>query len=237
MPTLTTVMADLKSRAAEKTRAIYIRHGAPPDRTLGVSVADMKLIVKTIRKQQALACELYATGIFDAMYLAGLVANGAQLTPKQLQSWAEAAAGMPMIFEYTVPWVALESPNPAAVAIDWIKSKKEHIAAAGWCTYSGLIATTPDTQLNLAEIEALLKSIPARITTAPNRVRSTMNAFVIAVGTYVAPLLKQANAVAKQLGTVAVDVGDTACEIPIATDRIAKAHASGRTAKRKTMRC
>ena len=58
------------------------------------------------------------------------------------------------------------------------------------------------------------------------------------LGTYVAPLLKQANAVAKQLGAVAVDVGDTACEIPLATERIAKAHASGRAGvKRKTMRC
>jgi 3-methyladenine DNA glycosylase AlkD len=237
MPTLAPVMADLKSKASEKTRATYIRHGAPPDLTLGVSVADMKLIVKTIKKQQTLACELYATGIFDAMYLAGMVADGAQLTPAQLQSWAEGAAGMPMIFEYTVPWVALESPSPSALAAKWIASKKEHIAAAGWCTYSGLVATAPDAELDLPAIEALLKSIPAKINSAPNRVRSTMNSFVIAAGTYVAPLLKQATAVAKQLGAVAVDVGDTACEIPVASDRIAKAHASGRTAKRKTMRC
>jgi DNA alkylation repair enzyme len=124
MPTLASVMADLKSKASEKTRAIYIRHGAPPDRTLGVSVADMKLIVKTIKKQQALACELYATGIFDAMYLAGLVADGSQLTPKQLHAWAAEAAGMPMIFEYTVPWVALDRANPAAIALEWIAFKK-----------------------------------------------------------------------------------------------------------------
>lgn len=237
MPTLAAVMADLKSKASEKTRATYIRHGAPPDRTLGVSVADMKLIAKAIKKQQALACEIYASGIFDAMYLAGMVADGSQLTPKQLQSWAESAAAMPMIYEYTVPWVALESADPAAVATKWIDSKKEHIAAAGWCTLTGLVATTPDAKLDIRALEALLKSIPARINSAPNRARSTMNSFVIAAGTYVTPLLKQATAVAKQLGAVAVDVGDTACEIPVASDRIAKNLAAGRTAKRKTMRC
>ena len=238
MPTLSTVMADLKSKASEKTRATYIRHGAPADRTLGVSVADMKLIAKTLKKQQALACEIYDTGTFDAMYLAGMVADGALLTRKQLQAWDDAAADMPMISEYTVPWVALESSDPRAVAMEWIKSKKERVAAAGWCTYSGILATTPDDKLDLVEIETLLKSIPAKIGAAPNRVRYTMNNFIISVGTYVMPLLKQANAIAKQVGNVSVDVGDTACEVPLATERIAKTHASGRAgAKRKTIRC
>ena len=239
MPILANVMADRKSRASEKTRATYIRHGAPPHKTLGVSTADMKLVAKTIKKQQILACELYATGIFEAMYLAGMVADGAQLTPKQLQFWADTAVNMPMISEYTVQWVALESPNPAATALEWIKSKKEHVAAAGWRTYTGLLATRPDETLNLSEIEALLKSIPARIEAAPDRVRYTMNGFVIAVGTYVAPLLKQAQAIAKQLGTVHVNVGDTACEVPVSSAFIAKAHAAGgrATAKRKTVRC
>ena len=238
MPTLTTVMADLKSKASEKFRATYIRHGAPPERTLGVSTADLKLIAKTIRKQQALACELYDTGIFEAMYLAGIVADGAQLTKKQLQGWADAAVSMSMVSEYTVPWVAAESADRRALAMEWIKSKKEHVAAAGWCTYSGIVATSPDSELDLPEIEALLKSIPGRIEAAPNRARYTMNGFVIAVGTYVAPLLKQAAAIAKQIGEVSVNVGDTACKVPMATEYIAKIQTAGRpAAKRKTMRC
>jgi 3-methyladenine DNA glycosylase AlkD len=230
-------MAELKSKAAEKTRAIYIRHGAPPDRTLGVSVADMKAIAKTIRKQQALACELYATNIFDAMYLAGIVADGRQLTPAELQAWADAAAGMPMIFEHTVPWVALESPDPAAIASKWIASSKENIAAAGWRTWSGIVTTIPEAALDLSAINALLKSIPNRIASAPNRVRASMNTFIITVGIYVDPLHEQAVAIAEQLGQVQVDVGDTACEIPLATAYIARTRAAGRTAKRKTIRC
>lgn len=237
MHDLAAVLAELKAKASEKTKATYLRHGAPRDRTLGVSVADLKLIAKTIRKQQSLACELFATGTFDAMYLAGLVADGAQLTRKQLQTWASAAADAPMIAEYTVPWVTLESAFAHDLAIEWINAKKEHLAAVGWCTYSGIVATTPDDDLDLAEIEALLDNIPARIAKAPNRVRLTMNAFVIAVGTYVEPLFKHANATAKKLGAVTVDMGDTACEVPLAVERIARAHASGRTAKRKTIRC
>ena len=238
MQTVTSVMDTLKSKASEKTRSTYVRHGAPADQTLGVSVADMKLIAKTIRKKQSLACELYETGIFEAMYLAGMVADGAQLTKSQLQSWADAAAHMSMISEYTVPWVTLENADARSLAMKWIKSKKEHVAAAGWCTYSGIVATSPDESLDLREIEALLESIPSKIASAPNRARYTMNGFVISVGIYVVPLSKQAETIAKQIGNVSVDVGDTACQVPVAADYIAKAHDSGRASvKRKTIRC
>jgi 3-methyladenine DNA glycosylase AlkD len=237
MPTLASVMAELQAKASTQTLKTYLRHGAPVGKTLGVSTAEMKLIAKSIKKQQTLALELYTTGIFDAMYLAGMVADGAKMTEAQLDAWAEAAPA-PMISEHTVPWVAVESARPVGLAMRWIASGQENIATSGWCTYSGIVATTPDTKLDLAEIDGLLEDIPARIKTAPNRVRYTMNGFVISVGGYVPPLLQKATAVAKQLGKVAVDVGNTACEVPIATDYIAKMHARGNAGvKRKTIRC
>jgi 3-methyladenine DNA glycosylase AlkD len=238
MPDLASVMAELQAKASAKTRAIYLRHGAPPTRTLGVSNADMKLIAKSIKRQQALAAELYETGIFDAMYLAGMVLDGKLLSSAQLQAWAEAAAGMPMVFEYTIPWLAVENPAAGVLANTWIESPKEHLGAAGWCTWSGIVTTTADDRLDLAVVRSLLEGIPGRIGGAANRVRATMNSFVIACGTYVAPLLPVAEATAQKLGVVAVDVGDTACEIPLATERIGSAQASGRAGtKRKTIRC
>jgi 3-methyladenine DNA glycosylase AlkD len=238
MSTLTSIMADLKKRGSEKTRSIYIRHGAPADHTLGVSIAHLKTIAKTIKGQQSLACQLYETGVFEAMYLAGIVADGAQLTKKQLQTWAESAAHMPMVSEYTIPWLAVENPHARDLSISWIASKKENIAASGWSTYSGLVSTMPDDALDLAEIEDLLNTIVKGIGKAQNRVRYTMNGFVIAVGAYVAPLNKQARQAAHQIGKVSVDVGETACTIPIAADYIAKIGASGREGKkRKTIRC
>jgi 3-methyladenine DNA glycosylase AlkD len=238
MATAQSILRNLAAKGSEKTRNTYERHGIPRDRACGVSVADLKTIAKTIRGQQDLALALYATGMMEAMYLAGMVANGSKMTPQQLQSWAEGAAGMPMIAEYTVPWVAVEHPAARVHAAKWIASKQEQIAAAGWCTWSGLAATQPDDALDMAEIEALLLSIPGRIGSAKNRVRYTMNNFVIAAGTYVKPLLPQAKKVAKQLGAVEVDVGDTACKIPLAGESIAKAEETGRIGKKKkTIRC
>jgi len=238
MPTVTSVMADLKKKGSEKTRKMYARHGMATEHMFGVSMADLKLIAKTIKGQLDLACELYETGYLDAMYLAGMVADGAQMSEKQLNVWAEGAAGMQMISEYTVPWVAVENAQGRELALRWIKSKKEHVASSGWCTYAGLIATKADEDLDLAEIEALLGTVVRGIKSAQNRVRYTMNGFVIAVGSYVKPLLKQAKAAAQQIGVVSVDMGDTACEVRLASAQIEKIQASGRAGqKRKTIRC
>jgi 3-methyladenine DNA glycosylase AlkD len=238
VPTLPSILADLKSRASEKTRATYIRHGMAPDRVLGVSVADLKTIAKTVKDQQTLALDLYTTGLMEPMYLAGIVAAGAKMTAEQLQSWAEGASGLPMIAEHTVSWVTVESPHARTLAHRWIASTDDQIASSGWCTWSGLVATQPDAALDLAELEQLLTAIPSQIRTAKNRTRYTMNNFVISVGTYVLPLHVQAKAIAGKLGNVSVDVGDTACKVPVATDYIAKIESMNRVGqKRKTIRC
>ena len=238
MPTLTSILAELKNRGTEKARTIYARHGMEAERCFGVSVADLKLIAKTIKGQQALAMELYETGKMEAMYLAGMVASGSKMSEEQLHAWAEGSSGMQMIAEYTVPWVAVEHPRGRELALKWMASKKDYIAASGWCTYSGLVTTVPDEKLELAEIEGLLGDVVKRIHKAQNRERHTMNNFVIAVGSCVAPLSKQAKAAARQIGIVTVDMGDTACQVPLATATIEKAEAAGKAGqKRKTIRC
>ncbi len=238
MPTLKSVMDELKAKGSEKTRKTYIRHGAPSEHVFGVNIADLKVIAKTIKGQQALALQLYETGNMDTMYLAGMLVDGAQMTKKQLQTWVEGAAGIPMISEYTIPWVTVESPYARELALAWIDSKKEHVTASGWNTYGGLLATKPDDALDLAEIEELLNTVIQEIGKAKHRVRYCMNLFVISVGSYIKPLLKQAKATAQQIGTLSVDRDDTDCKVPLATAYIAKIEAAGRIGKkRKTMRC
>jgi len=238
MSSVTSIMVELKKKGSEKTRKMYARHGMASANLFGVSMADLKVIAKSIKGQQALACELYATGNLDAMYLAGMVADGSQMSKKQLNEWAEGAANLQMISEYTVPWVAVENPDARELAMQWIMSKKEHVASSGWCTYSGILATKADDSLDFAEIERLLGMVVKEIKSAPNRVRHTMNGFVIAVGSYVKPLLKQAKDASRLIGVVSVDMGDTACKVPPATAYIEKAEATGRVGKkRKTIRC
>ena len=236
MTSVSQVLKSLKAKGNAQARQTFARHGAT-GHFYGVRVADLKTIAKTIRGDQELALALYETGNYDAMYLAGIVADGAQMTKKDLESWAR-KADWSMISEYTVPWVASENPHGRALALKWIDQKKEHVAAAGWNTYAGLVTTTPDDELDLPEIEGLLKRIESEIDGAQNRVKYCMNGFVIAVGAYVAPLAKKAKATAKKLGKVDVDMGGTACKVPVALETIAKVEGSGRGGKkRKTIRC
>src|SRR5260370_32743025 len=100
-------MADLKKKGSEQTRKIYARHGMVGKPMFGVSVADLKVIAKTIKGQQGLACELYGTGNLEAMYLAGMGADGSQMTKEQLSGWAEGAAGVHIIFIFPVSGVVV----------------------------------------------------------------------------------------------------------------------------------
>jgi len=232
------VLKELQSKGKESARKTYARHGMSEDRTLGVSTADMKAVAKSIKGQQELALELYATGKMEAMYIAGMVASGKQMTAAQLQKWAEQSEGLTMIYEYTVPWVAVEHPEGRKLALKWMDSDEEHVAAAGWRTYAGLVTTIPDEQLDLAEVEGLLQRVVREIHGAKNQVRGRMNGFVISVGTFVLPLHDKALDAARKMGVVEVDMGDTACEVPSAAAHIAKAEAAGKLGqKKKTIRC
>ncbi len=144
MTTVATIMSELKKKGKEQTRKIYARHGMNPERVYGVSVADLKVIAKTIKGQQDLACELYETGNMDAMYLAGMVADGSRLSKAQLNKWAKSASDLQMIAEYTVPWLAVENAMARELALEWMDSKDAQIAASGWCSYSGLLSIKPD---------------------------------------------------------------------------------------------
>ena len=142
-----------------------------------------------------------------------------------------------MISEYTVPWLTVENPQARTLALEWMKSKKEHIAAAGWCTYGGLLALKPDDELDLAEVESLLNTVVKQIHNAPNRVRHTMNIFVISVGGYVKPLLTQAKAAARQIGAVTVDMGETACKVPLTRWRTSRRWRPWAGSARSARRC
>jgi 3-methyladenine DNA glycosylase AlkD len=237
-PQAAAVLAELKSKGTEKTRITYARHGHALERTLGVNVADLKLVAKKLKGQQATAYELYDTGFMEAMYLAGMVADGAKMTEAQLHAWARGADGLSMISEHTVPWVTVEHAKGRELAMEWIGSSREFLAASGWCTYSGLLATVPDERLDLAETRALLKAIVTKIHSAQNREKLMMNSFVISIGIYVEPLSGEARAAAREIGPVSVDMGDTDCKVSLALAYIEKAEAAGKLGKkRKTIRC
>lgn len=171
------------------------------------------------------------------MYLAGLIADDERMSKQDLRRWVEGAYWS-MLSHYTVPWVAAGSPHGREMALKWIESKKESIAAAGWATLGGIVAIKPDDELDLDEIKEFLARVEKTIHDQPDEVRYMMNGFVIAVGCYVKPLSETALKTAERIGKVSVDMGDMACQVPHAPDYIRKAKPRGAIGeKRKTVKC
>ena len=229
------IVAELKKYANAQTKKTWMTHGAK-EPCLGVKVEDMKKIQKRVKMDYQLALDLYDTGIADAMYLAGLIADDAKMTKKDLQKWIEGAS-WGMVAEYTVPWVASGSPHGKELAAKWIESKDEAIASAGWGTYSSMVAIKEDADLDLAEIKSLLQRVANSIHQQPNRVKYVMNGFVIAVACFVKPLHKLAVETANGIGKVAVDLVGS-CKIPFAPEHIKKFQARSPIGKkRKSPKC
>lgn len=229
------ILEELRNAADESTKRTLLRHGAT-EPVFGVKVQELKKIQKRLKRDHDLALELYATGNSDAMYLASLICEPAQMTKADLQRWVKAARWS--MLEGAVAWAAAESRFGWELGLQWIKSPKEKIAATGWATLSSLVAIKPDSELDIDELRRLLLSVAHSIEQAAGPVAYAMNGFVIAVGSYVAELTETAKAVSRQIGQVSVDMGDTACKVPNALEYIDKVAALGRIGKkRKTAYC
>lgn len=230
------VLNELKAMGSESTKKTLLNHGAR-EPFYGVKIGDMKPIVKREKGNQALAMELYKSGISDAMYMAGLIADGAKMTKAELQQWVK-AAHWGMISEYTVPWVTVESQYAEELADEWIESDSELIASAGWATWAGIVSTKKNTELNLLHIVQLIKRVEQNVHVSQNRVKYCMNNFIVCVGAYVKDLHPEAMAAAKRMGIIQVDMGGTACKVPDASSYIMKAVERGSLEKKKkTMKC
>jgi 3-methyladenine DNA glycosylase AlkD len=230
------IVKQLKPLGLPGYKKTLMNHGIK-EPFFGVKIEELKKFQKRIKKDYQLALDLYDTGIYDAMYLAGLIADDLKMTKKDLQRWVE-NANCAMLCGYTVAWVAAESHHGWDIAHEWIDSSKESIAAAGWSTLCSLVAIKDDAELDIPGLKKLLQRVERTIHQEPNRVRYVMNSFVIALGSYVPALTDAALKAAAKIGKVSVDVGDTECKVPDAATYIKKVQARGVIGKkRKTAKC
>lgn len=235
--TATEILEALRPLGRDSYKGVLVRNHGVREPCFGVAISELKKFQRRIKKDYQLALDLYDTGNYDAMYLAGLIADDARMTPANLQHWAEGAYGGSLPGT-TVPSVAAGSPHGRAMALVWIESPKPTLAAAGWATWSCLVPVKADAELDLAELRRLLARVRKTIGKAEGWVRYQMNAFVIAVGCYVAPLSEEALEIGEAIGPLDVDLGPNDCQIPFAPDYIRKVRDRGTLGKkRKSAKC
>lgn len=101
------ILSELKALGADSYKRVLLKHGVQ-EPCYGTKISDMQKIVKRVKKDYRLALELYDSGVYDAMYLAGLIADDAQMTKKDLKGWLS-KANCRSLCSWTVPWVAAGS--------------------------------------------------------------------------------------------------------------------------------
>ncbi len=233
--TASEILSALKKLGNEGTARVLRNHGAH-EPCLGVRIGDMKPLQKQLKRNYAISLELYDSGIYDAMYLAGLIAEPERMTKKDLTRWVKTASKP--IASYVVGPIAAGSPAGWTQALAWIKSKKEIENIAGWATLSTVASIRPDAELDLDEYQRLLEEVERNIHSARDAVRYQMNSFVISVGCYISSLTEAATKVGHRIGALSVDMGNTDCDVPFSPEYIQKVRERGRIGKkRKSAMC
>jgi 3-methyladenine DNA glycosylase AlkD len=236
MATAQEILEELRPLGSAGYKKVLFNHGIQ-EPCFGVKISDLQVIRKRIKKDYRLALDLYATGNYDAMYLAGLIADDERMTKADLNRWVQSPNARALTGS-AIAWVAAGSPDGWELALEWIDSAVEQTAAAGWGTLSSIVSIRADEDLDLAALKNLLKRAGREISKAPDLVRYQMNGFVIAVGSHVAPLTEAAIETAEKIGRVTADLGNNACETPFAPDYIRKVQQRGSVGKkRKSAKC
>ncbi|MFY9233640.1 MAG: DNA alkylation repair protein [Fimbriimonadaceae bacterium] len=230
------ILSEIEPLGTEGYRRVLRNHGVTGP-LFGVKIEELKKYEKAIKKNHRLALDLFDTGVYDAIYLAGLIADESKMTKDDLRGWLSNATS-DAVAEFAVAWVAAEGPHGWDLALEWIDSADEKAQVVGWGTLSSLVSLRPDAELDIPALWGLLQRVSATIHSQPNKVRYKMNGFVIALGSFVSELTDEALRAGEEIGKVEVDMGKTACKVPFAPDYIRKVASMGRVGKkRKSCRC
>lgn len=230
------IIDELKSLGTERTKKNYMGNGAQ-EPVFGVSISAMKPLFKKLKYNHSLAEQLYGTGIYDAMYLAGMISEPKKMTEEDFDRWIKEAYFY-MISDYIVAVTLAETDIAFTVADKWIDSGKELIMSAGWSCYEWLLGTRKDNEFDREKLLIMLNRVRDTIHSQPKRTKYSMNNFIKAVGISYLPLHEEAKKIAEEIGEVEVFNGKTLCKINDTTEYIQNAIDKGRIGfKRKNLRC
>lgn len=229
------VMAELEALGKERLKKMYLSNGAR-EPLFGVATGAMKPMAKKIKINQPLAEQLYATGNYDAMYFAGIIADPKAMTAADYNRWMDEAYFY-MLSDYVVAVTLAEADIAQDVADQWIASGEELRMSAGWSCYCWLLGSRPDREFPESKISAMLEHVEKTIHESPDRTKSAMNNFMYTAAISYLPLHDKAIETAKAVGQVEMK-RDNKSKFLNASENIRKEVERGKLGfKRKYVRC
>ncbi|MBB3111998.1 3-methyladenine DNA glycosylase AlkD [Paenibacillus phyllosphaerae] len=230
------VMQELEALGKERLKKMYMSNGAH-EPVFGVATGEMKPLFRKIKINQPLAEELYATGNYDAMYFAGIIADPKAMTAADYDRWMDGAYFY-MLSDYVVAVTLAEADIAQEVADTWIASGDELRMSGGWSCYCWLLGNRKDHEFSEEKLAGMLETVKSSIHEAPRRAQIAMNNFIYTVAVSYVPLHERAVGIAKEVGPIELKKDKGKSSFLNAMETIQKAIDKNQIGfKRKHVRC
>jgi hypothetical protein len=229
------IMQELAALGKDSLKKRYRGNGAK-EPLFGVATGAMKPLAKRVGKNQLAAEELYATGNYDAMYFAGIIAEPDSMNEDDYNRWIQSAYFY-MLSDYVVAVTLSEAKIAKATADKWLDSSRELTASGGWSCWAWLIGWKPDAEFELDSMQKLLRRAREDIVAHAGRARIAIRNFMIAAGVSYKPLHGEALTAGKDIDGLALEYDDTKCFSGIAQAISAEAEKGRIGFKRRNVRC
>ena len=148
------------------------RFGINPEGRLGLSVPAMRRIAKTLGHDHVLALQLWDTGIPDARIVAGMVAEPAKLTSRQMDAWAKGFSSWDVCDQVCASAFAA-SPLAWRKVQAWARRRDEFVRRAAFSLLAALVVH--DKRADDAQFVVALALIEAASDDERNFVKKAVN--------------------------------------------------------------
>jgi 3-methyladenine DNA glycosylase AlkD len=171
-PSADAILAELKALGSQENRAGMARFGINTTRAYGVSMVAMRPLARRLRRNHALAQDLWKSGMHEARILAALIDDPKKVTPQQMDRWAAAFDSWDLCDQACMKLFA-KTPFVEEKVRQWAKDEREFVRRAAFALIAGYTVhakTAPD-----AEFLAFLPLIDRSATDPRNFVRKAVN--------------------------------------------------------------
>lgn len=188
------ILTQLKLMGNEKVFARNVKNGAGKNQ-FGVQLGDIRKLATKIKKDHALALELWKTENSDARLLATMIIEPKKLSMKEIDDMVKSIS-FSQEAEWVISYVVKEFPDKEKLREKWMDSKNVWAARAGWSLTAGRIAREPEG----LDLEKLLDRIEAQMPKAPAEVQWTMNFALAYIGIHHPKLRRRAIDMGEKMG-------------------------------------
>jgi 3-methyladenine DNA glycosylase AlkD len=190
------VMKTLKSKADPDSVKGMARFGINPDKTLGVSMPEVRRIAKRVGGNRELAEKLWSSGVHEAKILAGLVDEPGLVTELQMEEWVKDFDSWDVCDQVCMNLFD-KTPFAYEKALQWSQRKEEFVKRAGFALMASL--ALHDKKAEDAKFEQFFPAIKKQAVDDRNYVKKSVNWALRQIGKRNLMLNKKAVKVAREI--------------------------------------